>query len=94
MRAHPAIPFPRFLTASLAAFAVLLLAGCGGPTLIDYAEHGWGLGICGMIILIMDIVAIIEVSGSDRTFGGKVLWVLILIFFPVGGLLLYYFFGR
>ena len=80
--------------ASLLALTTVLLAGCGGPTLIDYANHGWGLGICGTIVLVMDIVAIIEVAGSDRTFGSKVLWVLILIFFPVGGLLIYYFFGR
>lgn len=82
------------LHASLLALTTVLLAGCGGPTLIDYANHGWGLGICGTMVLIMDIVAIIEVAGSDRTFGSKVLWVLILIFFPVGGLLIYYFFGR
>jgi len=80
--------------ASLLALTTVLLAGCGGPTLIDYANHGWGLGICGTIVLVMDVVAIIEVAGSDRTFGSKVLWVLILIFFPVGGLLIYYFFGR
>lgn len=82
------------LHASFLALTTVLLAGCGGPTLIDYANHGWGLGICGTIVLIMDIIAIIEVAGSDRTFGSKVLWVLILIFFPVGGLLIYYFFGR
>lgn len=98
MRVRPSLPSslpsPRILIGSLVAFAALLLTGCGGPTLIDYADHGWGLGICGMIVLIMDIVAIIEVVGSDRTFGGKALWVALLIFFPVGGLLLYYFFGR
>lgn len=84
----------KILPALLTVPALLLLAGCGGPTLIDYAQHGWGLGICGTIVLIMDVIAIIEISGSDRTFGGKVLWVLLLIFFPVGGLLIYYFFGR
>lgn len=89
-----ALPSPRYLAGSLMAFAALLLTGCGGGNMADYADHGWGIGICGMIVLIMDIVAIIEVAGSDRTFGGKALWVALIFFFPVGGLLLYYFFGR
>ncbi len=80
----------------LGVFTVLtgaLLSGCGGPNLIDRVNSPWGLGLCGTIIVVLDILAILEVAGSKRSFGSKALWVLLIIFFPVGGLLFYYFFG-
>ena len=53
-----------------------------------------GFGCCGFIILILDIIALVEVVGSNRTTGNKVLWALIIIFFPLGGLIIYHLFGR
>lgn len=70
-----------------------VLAGCGGPNLVDRVNSQWGLGICGTIIVVLDIVAILDIAGSKRSFGSKALWVLLIVFFPVGGLLFYYFFG-
>jgi len=84
---------PRILPVLLTPLA-LLLAGCGGPTLVERIQFGWGTGLCGTVIIVLDIIAIIEVAGSERTLGSKVLWVLLIMFFPLGGLLLYYFFGR
>jgi hypothetical protein len=77
---------------SLAALAVFL-TGCGGPNLMERLQSPFS-GICGLIILILDIIAIVEVINSPRSTGDKVLWCLLIFFFPVGGLLLYYFFGR
>ncbi len=79
----------------LAGFATtLILAGCGGPNLFDRVSSFWAYGICSAIIVVLDIIAIIEVLGSPRSSGDKALWILLIIFFPVGGLILYYIFGK
>ncbi len=73
--------------------AVLLLAGCG-PNLFDLLQNIWALGFCSTVIVVLDILALIELANSSREFSSKALWALLIIFFPVGGLILYYFFGR
>jgi hypothetical protein len=86
----------RTKSALLGVFTLLtgaLLSGCGGPNLVDRVNSPWGLGICGTIIVILDIIAILEVAASNRSFGSKALWVSLIVFFPVGGLLFYHFFG-
>jgi len=50
-------------------------------------------GIVGLIILALDIWAIINVIQSGASTGGKVLWVLLIIFLPVLGLIIWYFAG-
>lgn len=50
--------------------------------------------LAGLIILILDIVAIVEIFKSSRDTMTKLLWTLLILFFPLGGLLIYYFFGR
>jgi hypothetical protein len=72
----------------------LLLAGCGGPDLIDrISQPRWGL--CGTLIIVLDLVAIVDVAGDEaRSTTNKVLWALLIIFFPVGGVILYFLFGR
>jgi len=79
---------------SLLAIVSLLLAGCGGPNLIErMSTPYWGL--CGTVIIVLDIIALVDLLGDDRReFGGKLLWTLLIVFFPVGGLILYYFLGR
>ncbi len=44
-------------------------------------------GLIGLIILIADIWAIINVLGSPASTGGKVLWVVIILILPVIGLI-------
>ena len=83
----------RFLPAALLGLMTLFLTGCG-TNLVDYARNPWGIGCCGLIILIFDILALIEIVGSNRSTGDKVLWALLIIFFPILGLILYYLFGR
>lgn len=49
--------------------------------------------IFGLIILIADIWAIINVVQSSASTGGKILWVLIILLLPVISLLLWLFMG-
>ena len=50
-------------------------------------------GILGLIILIFDIYAIIKIVGSGASTGAKVIWVLVILFLPVIGLILWLLFG-
>jgi hypothetical protein len=72
----------------------VLLAGCGGPDLIDrISQPRWGL--CGTLVIVLDIVALVDLIGDEaRSTTGKVLWTLLIVFFPVGGVILYVLFGR
>ncbi|NND73168.1 MAG: PLDc_N domain-containing protein [Rhodothermales bacterium] len=83
-------------TVSLASLSVLslILTGCGGPNLINRFNNFWSYGICSTIVVVLDVVALIEVYGSERTTGDKLLWTFIIVVFPVFGCLMYYFFGR
>nr|WP_323373163.1 PLDc N-terminal domain-containing protein [Marinicella gelatinilytica] len=56
--------------------------------------YGWGGGIIGLIILILDIIAIVEILSSGKSAGEKLLWVLVILFLPLIGLILYYLLGR
>ena len=84
----------RIATFLLAALGTLLVAGCGGPNLFDRVGGFWGYGICGVIVVILDIIALVEIVGSTWTFGRKAVWSLVIIFFPVLGLILYWIFAR
>lgn len=81
------------LTATLAFLSMLLLAGCG-PNLFDRVSNFWSLSCCGAVIVILDIIALVELAGSTRSTGDKVLWALLIVFFPFLGVILYYFFAR
>lgn len=81
------------LLAALLSLPMLLLAGCG-PSLIDRATNFWSLSCCGALIVILDVIALIELAGSTRSTSDKVIWALVIIFFPVLGCVLYYLFGR
>ena len=50
--------------------------------------------IIGLVILILDIFVIIEILKSSKDTVTKLLWILLILFFPLIGLLIYYFFGR
>ncbi len=85
--------FARLQLALAGLVGALTLTGCGGPNLVQRMSRGpWGL--FSLLIIILDIVAIAEVVKGEKTTGGKLLWVLLIVFFPVGGLILYWFFGR
>lgn len=50
-------------------------------------------GLLGLIILIADIWAVVNVVSSSAPTGNKVLWVLIIVLLPVIGLILWLLMG-
>ena len=49
--------------------------------------------IIGLLILIADIWAILNVIGSGATTGKKVLWIVIILILPVVGLIIWFLAG-
>ncbi|HEX7046209.1 MAG TPA: PLDc N-terminal domain-containing protein [Gammaproteobacteria bacterium] len=50
-------------------------------------------GIIGLLVLIADIWAIINIIKSGASTGAKVIWVLVVIFLPVVGFIAWLIFG-
>ena len=50
-------------------------------------------GVWGLLVLIVDVWAIINIVQSRATTGMKVLWVVIVLLLPVLGVILWYFLG-
>ncbi len=51
-------------------------------------------GVLGIIHLILFIIAAIEIVTGGKSIGEKLLWLLIIFFLPLIGLILYYVIGR
>jgi hypothetical protein len=49
--------------------------------------------IIGLLILVADIWAIVNVFQSGASTGKKVIWVIIILVFPILGLIVWYFAG-
>jgi hypothetical protein len=49
--------------------------------------------LIGLAILVADIWAILQVFKSNATSAVKLLWTLLILFFPVVGLIIWYFAG-
>ena len=49
--------------------------------------------IIGLLILILDIWAIIKVFQSNASLIAKILWTLLILIFPILGLIIWYFAG-
>jgi hypothetical protein len=50
--------------------------------------------LIGLIILILDIVAIVNILKSSLATGKKVLWIILVLVFPVLGMVLYFLLGK
>ncbi|WP_438970771.1 PLDc N-terminal domain-containing protein [Methylophaga sp.] len=50
-------------------------------------------GLLGLIWLVIVIWAVIQVANSPAGGGAKVLWILILLLFPLIGLIIWFFLG-
>lgn len=50
-------------------------------------------GLLGLIWLVIVIWAIIKVANSSAGGGAKILWILILLLFPLIGLIIWFFLG-
>jgi hypothetical protein len=72
--------------------------GVRGRALPRRKTEGLGLhvnvtGIGGFILLALDIWALISVIGSNASTGSKVIWVLVILFLPLVGFILWLIFG-
>ena len=50
--------------------------------------------ILGLLILVLDIIAIVDVMKSSMDSGKKALWIILIIFLPVVGMALYFLIGK
>ena len=53
-----------------------------------------GYGIFGLIILVLDIIAIVSVLGGRASVEHKLLWTVVILLLPVVGMILYFLMGR
>lgn len=51
-------------------------------------------GILGLVILVLDIIAIIDIFKSGKSTGQKVIWLLVVLILPLIGMALYFVIGR
>ncbi len=50
-------------------------------------------GILGLIVLVLNIYAIVKTFQSGASTGAKVIWILVILIFPVVGFLAWLLFG-
>ncbi len=50
-------------------------------------------GILGLLHLVIAIWAVLQVFKSSAGTGSKILWTLLIFLFPLGGLIIWFFFG-
>ncbi|MCA9123595.1 MAG: PLDc N-terminal domain-containing protein [Planctomycetaceae bacterium] len=53
-----------------------------------------GHGLLGLVIFVLDVVAIVGLLRGSASTVHKVLWIVLILFFPFVGVLLYYVIGR
>lgn len=51
-------------------------------------------GLLGLVVLVLDVIAIIDIVKSSRDAGNKILWLLIVILLPLIGMILYFLIGK
>ncbi len=54
---------------------------------------GLEIGLIGLLILIGDVYAIIQTFQSGASTGGKAIWIVVILIFPLLGLILWFLFG-
>ena len=55
--------------------------------------YGPGGGLLGLLVLIADVWALVNIFQSGADTGGKVIWVVVILVLPVLGFILWYFMG-
>jgi hypothetical protein len=51
-------------------------------------------GVLGLLVLVLDIVALIDLLGGRGSATHKLLWFVIIFFLPVLGMILYFLIGK
>jgi hypothetical protein len=52
-----------------------------------------GYSLIGLVILVLDIVALVKLLQSGADTGNKILWALLIILLPLVGMILYFLMG-
>jgi hypothetical protein len=50
--------------------------------------------IFGLVVLVLDIIALVKLWGGSSDTGHKVLWTVLILILPVLGMLLYFLIGQ
>jgi hypothetical protein len=50
-------------------------------------------GLFGLIVVVLDIIALVKLLQSGADTGNKILWALLIIFLPILGMILYFLMG-
>jgi hypothetical protein len=50
--------------------------------------------LIGLVVLVLDIIAIVDCLKSNADTVKKLLWILLILFLPLVGMLLYFLIGR
>lgn len=75
-------------------FLATALSGCGPSNLVRGVTNPLSFGICGLIVIVLDIVALVEVWKSERSDTDKLIWTGVIVILPFVGMIAYYLFGR
>ncbi|MFC1657865.1 PLDc N-terminal domain-containing protein [Candidatus Omnitrophota bacterium] len=51
-------------------------------------------GLIGLVVLVLDIIAIVDAVKSKMTSGKKILWIILVLIIPVVGMILYFLVGK
>ncbi|MDD5080357.1 MAG: PLDc N-terminal domain-containing protein [Candidatus Omnitrophica bacterium] len=51
-------------------------------------------GILGLLVLVLDIIAIFDVLKSSMDTGKKALWIILILILPLIGMVLYFLIGK
>jgi len=51
-------------------------------------------GIFGLLVLVLDIIAIVDALKSSMDTGKKVLWIILILILPLVGMVLYFLIGK
>ena len=51
-------------------------------------------GLVGLVILVLDIIAIVDLFKSAKDMGKKVLWLILILILPLVGMVIYFLLGR
>ncbi|MGI4873720.1 MAG: PLD nuclease N-terminal domain-containing protein [Janthinobacterium lividum] len=88
MRSFPSLSGRLAPTVLLASLASCLLTSCGPTRTVDGR-----ITTAGVIHLVLALYCIVNLLGQDWSLSKKLIWGLIIFFFPFGGSILYLLFS-
>ena len=50
--------------------------------------------LLGIVVVVLDVIAIISILFGSARVGHKVLWIVVVLLFPLVGMIVYYLIGR